>query len=64
MWVGWWACFYRRNCEEHDYELLFAKDGVADEGVGEAGEATTAFFDEKSVGRDVVAINGHSLWRQ
>ena len=40
------ACIYRWHCEEHDHELLFSEDRVADEGVGEAGQASFPLLEE------------------
>ena len=60
----WLACFYRRNCEEHNNELLFAQHRVADKGVRETSQAAATLLDEETIRSDMVAIDGHSFGRE
>lgn len=62
---SWLACFYRRNCEEHNNKLLFAQHRVADKGVRKTSQAATTLLDEVTVGSDMVAVDGHSFrWKE
>jgi hypothetical protein len=50
--------------EEHNDKLLFAQHRVADKGVRKASQTATTLLDEKTVGCNMVAVDGHSFGRK
>ena len=55
---------HRRHRQKHDHELLLAEHRMANQGVGKACQTPSPFLHKRSVGRQVIAIDGHSLGRQ